>query len=238
LKVCADPNNLPYSNSRLEGFENRLADLVARDLRRPGVRYTWWAQRRGFFRSTLNAGACDVVIGVPHSLELVSTTRPYYRSSYMFVSRRDQDLNLKTLDDPVLHRLRVGVQLIGDDGSNLPPAHALSERGMVSNVVGFTVYGDYSKDSPPSEIIKAVADGRIDVALAWGPMAGYFAARQPMPLAVTPVAPAGSLPFAFDISMGVRKQDTRFRDELDQIVAAEQPSIDALLDSYHVPRLR
>jgi mxaJ protein len=148
LRVCADPNNLPYSNDRREGFENRLAELVARDLGRDGVHYTWWAQRRGFLRNTLNVAACDVVMGIPSSADAVLTTRPYYQSSYAFVSRADRHLALASLDDPQLRRMRIGVQLVGDDGANSPPAHALSRRGIIRNVVGFSVYGDYAQGSP------------------------------------------------------------------------------------------
>src|SRR5215208_1499473 len=127
LRVCADPNNLPFSNARQEGFENKIAALVARDLR-ADLRYTWAAQRRGFVRSTLGAGECDVVMGVPAGLDRVSTTSPYYRSTYVFVSRRDGAADIRSLDDPRLRRVRVGVQMIGDDYANSPPAHALARR--------------------------------------------------------------------------------------------------------------
>src|SRR5437868_10667318 len=127
LTVCADPNNLPFSNERQEGFENRIAELVARDLN-ARLSYVWWAQRRGFVRNTLNQNACDLLIGVPSSFERVSTTIPYYRSTYVFVTRRDRRLKVASFDDPQLRRLRVGVQLIGDDATNSPPAHALSNR--------------------------------------------------------------------------------------------------------------
>src|SRR5215207_1394582 len=117
LRVCADPNNLPFSDSAGGGFENRLATLVAAEMS-ARVSYTWWAQRRGFVRNTLNAGQCDVIMGVPTSFELTGVTRPYYRSSYVFVSRRDRHLDVRSFDDSALRHLSVGVQLIGDDGSN------------------------------------------------------------------------------------------------------------------------
>src|SRR6266576_763755 len=123
LRVCSDPNNLPFSNQREEGFENRIAELVAKDLNAK-LRYTWWAQRRGFVRNTLNAGECDVFIGVPSSFERTRTTIPYYRSTYVFITRRDRHLNVVSFDDPILRRLKIGVQMIGDDFTNTPPAHA------------------------------------------------------------------------------------------------------------------
>jgi mxaJ protein len=238
LRVCADPNNLPFSNQRLEGFENRLASLVARDFG-TRVEYTWWAQRRGFLRNTLNARVCDVVMGLPTGMELARTTRPYYRSTYVFVTRRDRGVQVRSFDDDVLRRVRVGVPLIGDDGANAPPAHALSRRGIVRNVVGYSVFGDYRMETPPSRLIAAVADGEIDVALAWGPLAGYYASRQGVPLAVTPVQPQrdGPFPFAFDISMAVRRRDDALFARIEQILGARQAHIDAILDEYGVPRV-
>jgi len=238
LRVCADPNNLPFSNQRGEGFENRIAELIARD-RGAVLSYTWWAQRRGFFRSTLGEGRCDVVLGVPTTFERVLATSRYYRSSYVFLSRRDRGLNVRSFDDPVLRTLRVGVQIVGADYANAPPAHALSRRGIVANVVGFDVYGDYARESPPARIVTAVAKGDVDLAVVWGPLAGYFARRQPVPLDITTVAPAtdGVLPFAFDISMGVRRGNQALRDELDEVIHRRRADIDAILDDYGVPRV-
>lgn len=238
LRVCADPNNLPFSNDRLEGLENRLADLVARELG-ARVEYTWHAQRRGFIRNTLRAGACDVVMSVPSSFELALPTRPYYRSTYVFVHRTDRGIDVRSFDDPALRRLRVGVHLIGDDGANSPPAHALASRGIVGNVVGYTVYGDYSKPNPPARILDAVARGEIDVAIVWGPLAGYFVPRQQVPMAIVPVSPEIDLPFlpfVFDISMGVRRDDQRLRDELDEVLVRRSADIEGLLDEFGVPR--
>src|SRR3954469_11742113 len=132
LRIAADPNNLPFSNERLEGFENKIAEVVAEQLGAE-LRYTWRAQRRGFFRETLKSGDCDIVLGVPTGLEGALTTEPYYRSSYVFVTRKDGGLRLSGMDDVQLHAARIGVQLIGDDGANTPPAHALAMRGIITN---------------------------------------------------------------------------------------------------------
>ena len=239
LRVCADPNNLPFSNRRGQGFENRLAELVARDLGAE-VRYTWWAQRRGFFRSTLNAGLCDLVAGMPASLELAWPTRPYYRSSYVFVSRRDRGLAIRSFDDPALRSLTIGVQLIGDDYTNTPPAHALARRGITGRLVGYRVQDDYAKPNPPAQIVDAVARGEVDIAVVWGPLAGYFAGRQRVPLVLTPVEPRIDLPFlpfVFDIAMGVRRGDTAFRASVESVLVRRRPEIDRLLAEYGVPRL-
>jgi mxaJ protein len=237
LRVCADPNNLPFSNERREGFENRLAELVAHELG-DTVQYTWWAQRRGYIRNTLKARRCDVFMGVPTGLGPVLTTRPYYRSTYTFVTRRSTP-RITSFDDPALRRLRVGVQIIGDDFANAPPAMALTHRGIVRNVRGYSVLGDYREPNPPSRIVRAVTDREIDVGIVWGPLAGYFARRSPVPLRVTPVSPEVDvpyLPFVFDIAMGVRREDTALRDTLDAILLRRRREIDKLLAEYGVPR--
>ena len=237
LRVCADPNNLPFSNQRLEGFENKIADLLAQDLGER-VEYTWWAQRRGFFRNTLKAGMCDVVIGVPSGFEMALTTKPYYRSTYVFLSRKDRHVEVKSFDDPVLKRLRIGVQIVGDDQSNTPPAHALTKRNIVDNVKGYTLYGDYSQPDPPARIVDAVAKGDIDLAIVWGPLAGFFAKQSRVPLEVVPVSPQIDqpfLPFVFDISMGVRRGDQELRDQIDQFLEKRRPEIDQILKDYRVP---
>jgi mxaJ protein len=237
LRVCADPNNLPFSNDARAGFENRLVALVAKELDAT-VTYEWWAQRRGNVRETLKAGRCDVIPGIATNLEMLATTRPYYRSSYVFVTRADRNLDLTGFDDERLQTLRIGVQMIGDDFSNTPPAHSLARRGIVQNVRGFMVYGDYATDSPPRAIIDAVAAGQVDVAVVWGPLAGYFARSAKPQLTIQPVAPlidGPMLPMTFDISMGVRKEDRALRRELDDVLERNRDEIRMLLETFGVP---
>ncbi|MGX2032783.1 MULTISPECIES: quinoprotein dehydrogenase-associated putative ABC transporter substrate-binding protein [Methylocaldum] len=238
LRICSDPNNLPFSNQRQEGFENKIGDLIAHELNAE-VEYTWWAQRRGFIRNTLKSHRCDLVLGVPSNFGPALTTTPYYRSSYVFVYRLDSGLNIRSFNDPTLHDVRIGVQMVGDDFANTPPAHALTSRKIIDNVVGYTVYGDYSKENPPARIIDAVVAGDIDIAVVWGPLAGYFAKNQAVPLAVVPVSPPAdrSLPFVFDIAMGVRHGDKRLRTELERIIERRSKEIEAILDEYGVPRI-
>ena len=173
------------------------------------------------------------------TLDLVAPTRPYYRSSYVFVSRRDRGLHLASLDDPRLKTLRIGVQMMGDDGNNPPPVHALARRGVIGNLRGYSVYGDYSKPNPPADVIAGVARGEVDVAIVWGPLAGYFAPRSGVELEITPVSPQIDppfLPFVFDISMGVRRGDT-LRTRLDDIIVRRRAEIDRILREYGVPRV-
>jgi mxaJ protein len=237
LRVCADPNSLPYSNARGEGFENHLAELVARELGL-SLEYFWWAQRRGFFRNGLLAGRCDVVMGIVSGFELTLTTQPYYRSSYVVVQRGGTPA-IRSLDDPALRERTIGVQLIGDDGTNPPPAHALGRRGIVNNVVGFLVYGDYRSEAPERPIINAVEDGAVDLAIVWGPLAGYYANRARVPLELHPLTPEadGDLALTFAVSLGVRREDRALKDRLDRVIARRQRTIEALLDRYGVPRL-
>ena len=219
LTACADPNNLPFSNRAGQGFENKLAQLIAADLH-ARLDYVWWAQRRGYVRNTLSERKCDLWPGIGSNVETVATSRPYYRSTYLFVTRADKPLGGLTLDDPRLKKLRIGVQMVGDDASNTPPAHALASRGIVGNVRGFMLYGDYAKSNPPAEIVRAVERGDVDVAMVWGPLAGYFAARSPVALRLEPVTPwlaDMQWPMQFDISVGVQKDDQK------------------LLASHHVP---
>jgi quinoprotein dehydrogenase-associated probable ABC transporter substrate-binding protein len=239
FRVCADPENLPFSNQKLEGFENKIAELFATEFR-ASLSYVWWGQRRGFIRNTMNAtlkeARCDVVIGVPAGYDLVETTRPYYRSTYVFVYPKGRGVQIRSLDDPILKKIKIGVHLIGDDYSNPPPVHELAKRGIVDNVVGFDTF--YSAENPPNRIIDAVAAGKVGAAIVWGPAAGYFVGRQTVPLEMVAV-PSGEsdLPFAFDISMGVRPGDNMLKGQLEQVLQRKQVEIQKILKDYGVPLL-
>ena len=235
VRVCADPNNLPFSNAKLEGFENKIAELVGESLD-ARIEYVWWAQRRGFIRNTLREGMCDAVMGVPARLEMARTTAPYYRSSYVFVTRRGSPEPV-SFDDPYLATATIGVHLIGDDFANSPPAHALSARGLIDNVRGYSIYGDYKQPNPPAALINAVADGGVDVAVAWGPLAGYFARSSPVPLQLTRVRPDEEppFPFVFDMAMGVARSNERLQAELNEVIARRRGDIDGILRDYNVP---
>jgi mxaJ protein len=234
LRVCADPDNLPYSRADESGFENRIARLVADDLH-AHLTYAWMPLRRGFVRKTLGAHLCDVFIGVPTDFERVLTTRPYYRSSYEFVTR-DAD-GVASFDDPRLASARIGVQLIGNDLAATPPGHALALRGATRNVTGYTVFGD----GPAAQrMVEALAHGTLDAALIWGPQAGYFAAHSGVAMRLTPArAPAelAAMPFEFSISMGVRRGDHALHDALDAVIERRRSDIDAILAAYAVPRV-
>lgn len=238
LRICADPNNLPYSNSKGQGFENKVAQLVAGDLGR-SVEYVWWPQQRpSFLRYTLLANRCDVVLGIAAGAARLRTTNPYYRSSFVFVTRRDEQPAVHSMDDARLRRVRIGVHVVGQDYSSVPPVKALVERGITTNIVGYSIYGDYSTQNPRAPLIDAVARGDIDVAIVWGPLAGYFAKAERTPLQITGIAQDSKdrmLPFSFDISMGVRPADINLQKELNGAIARRSPEIRKILQSYGVP---
>jgi quinoprotein dehydrogenase-associated probable ABC transporter substrate-binding protein len=236
LRVCADPDNLPFSNDKQEGFENKIAALLATELG-ASLEYTWWPQRRGFIRNTLRAKECDLLIGVPVGFDPVAATTPYYRSTYYFVTRRDRNLQLASLDDPQLRTLKIGVNVIGEDYRNTPPAHALGDRGIVVAHGYDTFYDDQRR---PDDIIKAVVNGDIDVGVVWGPLAGYFAKQAPVALAMTALPDSDSrsgLPFAYDISLGVRRSDKALKAQIESAVERRRGDIARILHDYNVPVL-
>ena len=237
LRVCADPNNLPFSNDRGEGFENAIAEAVAGELGWT-VTYHWQPQRRGFIRTALRAGLCDVVIGIPTAFDRTRVTRPYYRSAFMLVSRRDRGLRVRSLDDPRLRRLRIGIEITGQDYSNPPAAMALAARHIVDNVRGYMVFGNYATAHPSWGVMEAVDRGDVDVAIAWGPLAGYYARHAATPLDLTAVPSETrprSIPFAFDISMGVRPQDGTLAAALDWAIVRRAAEIGAILRTFGIP---
>ncbi|HEY9450841.1 MAG TPA: substrate-binding domain-containing protein [Gemmatimonadaceae bacterium] len=240
FRVCSDPNNLPFSNKQGEGFENKIAELFARDLHAT-VTYDWLAQQRGFSRKTLKTEACDVIMGVPAHYDPVLTTKPYYRTTYVFVYRTADGPRVTSLDDTVLKHVKIGIHVIGDDYDNPPPAQALALRGIIANVKGYRLVDDYSKPNPPSHIIDAVARGDIDVAIVYGPFAGYFAPKESVKLSVVPVSqtvdPLSGFPFTYEIAMGVRKDDPQRAAMLDSLIDRERPAIDSIIKRYGVPML-
>jgi mxaJ protein len=231
LTVCADPDNLPYSNRAREGYENRIAQLVADNLHRTLI-YRWARMDRGFVREFLNRGECDVLIEVPTAFAPVLATKPFYESTYVFVTRQKRKLKVSSFDDPILHRLKIGVQMMGDDYAT--PGIALTRRGLAQNIVGFRSSGNESQ-----EIIQAVLSGRIDLAIVWGPLAGYYArsATRKLSLAPVPAVDPPGLAFRYELSMAVRKGNDSLRQELDAFLVSQKAAIDRILRFYAVPTI-
>ncbi|HKV50937.1 MAG TPA: substrate-binding domain-containing protein [Gemmatimonadaceae bacterium] len=235
LRVCGDPENMPFSDRKEQGFENKIAQVIASALG-DSVVYTWWPHRRGFVRNTLSASECDVIMGVPAGYDPVLTSSPYYRSTYYIVTRADRHLDIESLDDPRLKTLRVGVGLIGDDYTNTPPAQALSSHGITKNARGFSLF--YDEDTHPQDIVRAVADSSIDVALVWGPVAGYFAKQSAVPLSLKALPDSDSasgVVFAYNMAIGVRHSDRDLKAVLDSVLTQKRDTIQGILRSYNVP---
>lgn len=232
LRVCGDPNNLPFSNEKLQGLENKIADVLARELK-TSVAYTWWPHQRGLVKRVLNTGRCDVMLGIPKGYDLVLWTRPYYRTGYVLAYRKDRGLKLRSLDDPQLRTLKVGVQV------NTPPHEALGARGIADNVVGYQLMFDsnFHAEDYPGKMVEDLIAGKIDVALVWGPIAGYFAKKKaaPLELVVLDGASEAGSRFAFDISMGVRKGDKELKARLEEAIDHRHDEITHILEDFGVP---
>jgi len=237
VRICADPDNLPLSNDKGQGFENKIAELIGRTWQRP-VEFAWWPVRRGFFSRALNGRYCDVAITAPIGMDMALTTKAYFGSSYVIVTRQDRDLDIRSLDDPRLKTAKIGVNILNSDAENTPPAMALSAHGVVGNLVGFTTF--YSADGDrPEAIIRAVEDGRVDVAIVWGPMAGYFArdARTPLRLTLLAEDSLSGIPFAYRFAMATRRRDRALRDSLQVVLDEKRTEIEQILKEFNIPLL-
>jgi quinoprotein dehydrogenase-associated probable ABC transporter substrate-binding protein len=238
LRICADANNLPFSNRYHEGFEDRVAELIARELNM-SLEYEWLPQRLGFYRTALKTFNSDMVMAAPGGFDKALITNPYYKSSYVFVYRSDEKHAPTSCDDPHLRAMKIGVQLANGD---TPPTHALAKRKIIDNVTGYPVF-DESTGKPAEKIINAVAIGEIDVALVWGPQAGYFVRQHNGALTMKVMTPAidgegaAAMPFTFSICMALRRPDTKLRDAINEIIPRRQKQIDQILDDFAVPRL-
>ena len=236
LRVCADQDNLPYSSRSEPGFENRIASLVATELK-ADLSYVWVSPLRGYVNKTLEARMCDVLVGWPREAEDVLTTRPYYTSEYRFVYRVDRVGEIISFDDPRLRNLTVGVPVVGDDLAATPPGHALAQRGIADHVVGFAPFG---VEPPQARILALLQSGDLDVAVLWGPQASWVARRLGPAYATHEArddAHDGAIS-AFPIAVAVRLGETALRDEIDQALERARPAIERVLDDYGVPRVQ
>jgi mxaJ protein len=239
LRVCADADNMPFSNQKGEGYENKIAELIAKTWNSQ-LQYVWWPIRRGYFR-LLNGTYCDLVIESPAGLDMAGSTKPYYRSGYAFVSRKGSGLeDINSLADPRLKKLKIGVNLfVSSDGEHSPPEMALSKYGVVGNLKGYNT--SYDENIRPEDIINGVAKKDVDLAIVWGPMAGYFVKKSPVPLVLTPISAgvdsASGYPMQYNIGMAVRRRDKAFRDSLQAVLDKKAPQLDSILKQYGVPVL-
>ena len=234
LRICSDPGNLPFSNHQLQGFENKIADLIADDMGMRAAHY-WWPAQRGLVRSFLNTGRCDVLIGVPTGYDRVTFTKPYYRTAYVIVYDKTRDFSIASLDDEILKTLKIGVHV------NTPPHSALARRGIMGNQVrAYPLFFDsqYSAEDYPGRVVEDLLAKKIDAAVIWGPIAGYFVKKQDAPLAMIPLeGRENRIPFTFKISMGVRKREDDLKAKLEAALQRKQAEIQQVLEDYGVPLL-
>ncbi|WP_119300561.1 substrate-binding domain-containing protein [Dongia deserti] len=231
LRVCADPGNMPFSNVKGEGFENKIAELLAAKLG-VDVKYTWFPQAIGFLRNTLRARRCDLVVGMASGAEMVLSTNPYYRSTYVMVTRKADGITADRLDDPELKSLKIGLI------AGTPPASVVAQNGLMAHAKPYDLMVDTRHDSPSRRMVEDLATGTIDVALLWGPLGGYFAAEHGDALTVTPlVHEAKSSRMDYYIAMGVRPGETRWKHDIEKLLAENKDQIAAILREYHVPVL-
>ena len=230
LRVCSDPANLPFSNDKGEGFENKIAEIVAADLKLP-VEYTWFPQATGFIRQTLFAKRCDVVMGYAQGDDLVLNTNHYYRSTYALVLRKGAGLDgVDSLGDPRLRGKRIGVI------AGTPPTTAMAQLGLIEHAKPYPLMVDRRYESPAERMIEDIQSGDIDAGILWGPIAGYFAPKAG--LAVVPLLKdEGGARMAYRITFGVRPLDDEWKRQLNGLIAKRQGDIDAVLLQFGVPLL-
>jgi quinoprotein dehydrogenase-associated probable ABC transporter substrate-binding protein len=231
LRVCADPNNLPYSDQQKEGFENRIAEYIAAALGAK-LEYTWFPQIIGFVRNTLQAHRCDLVIGTVAGDDSMQTTSPYYFTTYVMLYRSDKGLGFTSLKDPQLAHERLGVV------SATPPSDLLVRHGLMANAKPYPLTVDTRVESPTHQMVEDLMAGKIDVGLLWGPIAGYYRAHDKLPLTLVPLADEpGAAPMKYHIAMGVRPGEPDWRRRVNALIVKEQPEITAILRDYGVPLL-
>jgi quinoprotein dehydrogenase-associated probable ABC transporter substrate-binding protein len=232
LRVCADPANMPFSNEAREGFENKIAELLATDLGLP-LEYTWFPQATGFVRNTLGAKRCDVIIGYVAASEVIQNTNPYYRSAWALIYRNDRGLNgTEALNDARLKDKRLGIV------AGAPPATILTINGLMGKAKPYALMVDRRYESPAEEMIRDIESGEIDAGILWGPIAGYYANRSSLPLTVMPLShETSSVPMAYRITMGLRHGELEWKHRLNEFLAKHQARIDEILSQYGVPLL-
>jgi quinoprotein dehydrogenase-associated probable ABC transporter substrate-binding protein len=231
LEVCADPNNLPFSDEKKEGFENKIAELIGAELGRP-VDYVWFPQVIGFVRNTLRANRCDLVMGTVAGDEIMQTTNPYYFTTYVILWRSDKEFAFAGLDDPRLKTLRLGVV------AGTPPSDLLVRYDLMSHTKPYALSVDTRFESPPREMVQDVVAGTIDVGFLWGPIAGYYRKRDALPLTLVPLKSEPGAPrMAYHIAMGVRANEPEWRRGINAAILKRQAEITAILRDYGVPLL-
>ncbi|MBO1909033.1 substrate-binding domain-containing protein [Microvirga sp. 3-52] len=232
LRVCADPANMPFSNEAGEGFENKIAELLAADLQLP-LEYTWFPQVTGFVRNTLGAKRCDLVMGYVAAGEIIQNTNPYYRSAWTMIYPKDGSLEgVASLNDDRLKDKRLGIV------AGAPPATVMATNGLMAHAKPYALMVDRRYESPAEEMLRDIKAGEIDAGILWGPIAGYYVKKSGMPLAVVPLLKeTKSVPMAYRITLGLRHGETEWKHRLNDFLDAHRAEIQSILLQYGVPLL-
>jgi len=231
LKVCADPNNLPFSDEKQQGFENKIAALIGAELDLK-VDYAWFPQVVGFVRNTLRAHLCDLVMGTVAGDDVMQTTNPYYFTTYVMFYRSDKGLSFEGPQDPSLRNLHLGVV------AGTPPADLLVRHDLMSHTKPYALTVDTRAESPTHQMVQDVVDGTIDVGFLWGPIAAYYRKRDGLPLTLVPIKDEpGAARMEYHIAMGVRANEPEWRRRINTAILKLQPEITAILRDYGVPLL-
>jgi len=232
FRACGDPRNLPFSNDKGEGFENKLAELLAAKLGKK-LSYTYFPQATGFVRMTLGSYRCDTIMGLPQGDEQAQVTIPYYRTTYALIAKRGSGLDdVTTIDDPKLRDKRIGIV------AKTPPTTNMALNGLLAHAKSYPLFIDTRADSSAQAMIDDLARGDIDCGILWGPMAGYYASRADPPLLVVPlIKETKGPPMTFRIGMAVRPADQEWKRTLNKLITENQAEINKLLISYNIPIL-
>ncbi|GGF01668.1 amino acid ABC transporter substrate-binding protein [Aliidongia dinghuensis] len=231
LKVCADPNDLPFSNDKHEGFENKIAEIIGQELKLP-VSYVWFPQVVGFVRNTLRARQCDLVMGTVSGDGLMDNTNAYYHSGYMIVSRTDENLSATSLGDPALADKRIGLV------AATPPTDLLLRHDLMPHVTSYALAVDTRYESPARAMIQDILDRKLDVGLLWGPIAGYYIKHENLPLKAAFIeSEPGATRLDFRIAMGMRPGEPEWRHRVNGALEKHRAEITQLLVTYGVPML-
>jgi len=221
---------MPFSNEAGEGFENKIAELLAAELKLP-LEYTWFPQATGFVRNTLGAKRCDVVMGYVAAGEVLQNTNPYYRSAWTLVYPKDKELDgVESLSDPRLKGKRLGIV------AGAPPATVMAMNGLMARAKPYALMVDRRYESPAEEMLRDIASGEVDAGILWGPIAGYFVKKSGAPFAVVPLLHENkSVPMAFRITFGLRHGEVEWKHQLNEFIATHEAEIQGILKQYGVP---
>ena len=236
LRICADPNNLPYSNQNNEGYENKIADLFAKKLGNIPVIYSWYPTTAGFVRRTLDAKTCDLIVTFPAVHEFVQNSNPFYNSSYVFMSLEEKNINIKTLFDPEIKEKKYKIGII----HATPPTSYVAKYKLFEQVKFYRQAADPRKQKPWADITNDLVDGKLDIAILWGPLAGYEAKKAKKPITIVPLTKEetvsrGKLVYRF--TMGIRKNEPEWEKTINNLIKDNQEEINEILREYGIPLL-